>query len=490
MWLLKVYSFMNHTNIFLFLLLFLFAGCNEKKVDKARNYFEAGKRYEELQQLDSAAVSYRQAADLLNETEDYELKGEICNRLGDVYLNVDLYSEACQTFREAMKCTSRLTDKTAFSKSLRGIGKSFAFRYLPDSAVVYCLKAFDLMDSVCDPHETLLIVNNLSKMCQILGQYDKALHYNTIALQLPQDSIDLCRNWLIRAKILLDCQQCDSARYYYEIGCRSKDIFTQAACYYGLYAVSSLLQQPDSAKYLKFYVLLNDSIDRASQSLQVKSSSETYRNHQISLKHKRKITGISLVFAGCLVIFIFLSKWYKKNLEKQKIEDQEKARHISQLYKELNTLRQKHEFGDNFREADAADSQNFGKWEETYTNAIKNITDEATCCKELFLKSNDYLLMKEIVGRSPFTCTIEERNRIFKSIAKSYEPFIQYLAAFTKIALEDSYLCCLSLSGLTLQESAKLRGVSYDAVRSQKTRIKKKFSKSFLGCDIFTIIFR
>ncbi len=481
---------MKCKNKLVFLFVCALIGCNGNKVKESQRYFEIGKKQEELHRLDSATLCYRKAIDLLPDNKkNYELKGEICNRLGSVLLETDLYPEAYEVYKTACEYNIYCKDKTNLSVSLRGIGKSFAFQDKPDSAVNYFLKALELSPSIKDSTELLLINNNLSMVYKTLSQYEKALYYNNIAMLLSKDSATLYRNCFIRGDIFMECEQYDSAYYYYELGSHSSILQTQTASCWRLYEFCSKFHLSDSSKYLKLFISLNDSIDRSSQTVQIQSTNEKYLKNKAENKYRRIIGYILCGLAIPLVFLGLLNYRHKRKLKMQEEKNQKNKERILRLYEEITELKQEL---DSLKERGRSLSENVEKsrrLEEIQNNLIENIQSMAVDCTGRFKKSDDYKEIRKQLNENKFAVTEQEKQKIFKKVTAVYEPFIFALSTFTEMVKEDAYLCCLTLSGFTTKESSLFRGVSWEAIRSQKSRIKRRICTTFLSEKLFMFIF-
>lgn len=482
---------MKHTKIsILFLLCILVVGCADNKLKESQNYFEVGKVQEEKQLLDSAAISYRKAIEALDKTDNTEQRGVIYNQLGNLFLHANLYNKATDVFKEAIKNNSVLTDKTYLSVSLRGKGKSFLFLDKPDSALHYFIKAFELSNQIEDIKEILLINNNLSTVYYVLQQYDKAYFYNQQALSLSKDSSDLFREWLSKADILMEFQQYDSAWYYYTLASQSPSVYTKAGCYWAISELTRILQLPDSSKYLKLFTLINDSIERLDQRVQVHFVDSHYLETR-KLIEEKKISVTHQIFIIILFVLVasFLTIHYTKKLKKEKHKFEEEQKKVLLLHEEMlaiqSELDSKIENENNLAER----TIKCERIEEIRKDLIESIKKTAENCAKNLFKQNHYREIKRKLRENPLLLTNDDRKQLYDIITKTYQPFILNLVTFLGMAEEDCYLCCLALSKFTTKESSYLKKASWDAVRAQKSRIKKKNSEMLHSLELFEFVF-
>lgn len=485
---------MSHTlKLVSLLLLYIFTGCNND-VERSLTLYEQGKSLQDSQCLDSAVVCYRKAIELLQNSNENELLGNIYNQLGDLFLQTDMYEKAYEAYSKAKEYNSKLKDKTNLSKSYRGMGKSYAFRYVPDTALTFFMNAFELSDLIKDTSEILLINNNLSIAYFGLGQYEKALYHNNIALNLSTGSVDLCRGWFAKADILAKYQQYDSAWYYYELGAHSNNIYTKAACYSALSELSQILQLPDSNKYLKLFVVLKDSIERRDQSAQVEAVDHKFLINKTEKSYRYKLILMFVFLLLCVIISIHLIHRHKKRLSSERekrIEDIQKNENIiSQLHEEMLVLQQEVDAVKDYEKNISENARKLELLKEAEKNVVKNIMNMAVSCSDAFSKSDECKQIRAKLQKTTPKLDKKERDYIYRVVMERFDPLIQYLSTSMNMNLDDCFLCCLSLAKFTAKESAALRCVSWNAIRSQKSRIKMKFIETFHTLEIYEFIFK
>ncbi|WP_368126114.1 tetratricopeptide repeat protein, partial [Bacteroides nordii] len=194
------------------LLITLFA-CHTNK-ESAIELFEYGRIMEERMQPDSAVVMYQRAIKQSMASKDTKLIGLIYNQLGDLYLSHYLFNKSLLSYQSGLKYNQLFLDKINASKSLRGIGKSYTYRSMPDSGLIYLSQALQLSESINDKEEVVRIHNNISNAYFELEQFDEALKHNIQALNMTKDSTSKYINSFARADIMYQLQKYDSAQYY------------------------------------------------------------------------------------------------------------------------------------------------------------------------------------------------------------------------------------------------------------------------------------
>lgn len=120
----------------------------------------------------------------------------------------------CKCIQKAFEYNSISNEKSKASYSLRGIGKSFAYRYHSDSALYYYLSAYKLIPQIKDSNEIANIYNNLANTYSRLNNYDSALNCIKKAILFNKDTAKIYNHYLTKAGILIANHQYDSATIY------------------------------------------------------------------------------------------------------------------------------------------------------------------------------------------------------------------------------------------------------------------------------------
>lgn len=467
--------------IILVLSILLFTACHTD-LPQAEKLFEKGKTLESEGYIDSAVMVYHHAIDLLDHTNENKLKGEIHNQLGNLFTNNSLYQNAFDAFQEGLKYNIQLEDLTNASKSLRGMGKSYAFRLVPDSAIKYVLKAYQLIPRIKDNEEISSIHNNLSGMYVDLKDYDKALQHNALSSSITQDSANIYRNYYIKGEIFNIQEKYDSAWVYYTAAAQSDNIYTKAGCYLELSRLAKKTQHPKYAEYMEAYHDLNDSIARLEQTSAITIAEQNHLKNAIS-KEKTKLSNWIFAILGMSLLLIGYHQYkirraIKKNNAMDKIlQDNEII--INRLQRQMSDINNELIQSKAQQETEQKQTEIYERLKKMQETVISNIKLTGEECTKNFLKSKTYKEMKSKLKEQKFVLPQSEQDKYQAAVIKEFSPYIQYLSTFAKMSHEDYYLCCLALSGFSTKECAFCRGVTNEAIRSQKIRIKEKFMKSF-----------
>ncbi|RGN49938.1 MULTISPECIES: lipopolysaccharide assembly protein LapB [unclassified Bacteroides] len=437
--------------VWLLLSIFFILSCSGNKSQQATLLYEQGKEQEERGAVDSAVVTYNAAINLLKQTDDKPLLGEIYNRIGDLYLDNDLEPNAFQAFQTALKYNSLLTEKSKASYSLRGMGKSYIYRLMPDSALHFHLLANQLIPQIKDTDEIANIHNNLSNAYLELKNYDTALAHITKALFFCKDSNNIYSSYSTKASIFIAMHQYDSALIYLKKGIYSSNIYTQAACYLQLSRLSKMIGDPNYTAYLENFNYLNDSIDRQNQNTSIANAEQNLiKKHTAQEKRLLIICIIGILIISSLGYYLVLH-YNKKKINRTNKQLQESKITIQEIQSQLQAI-------------------------------LANIKETGETCTKEFIKSKEYPVIKDR-AKTDFVLSYKEQEQYCTLLLKHFDPYIRCLANVMSMSKESYYLCCLFLIGFNTKECANFRGISTKGLRTQKGRIFKKIKELF-GTEI------
>lgn len=478
---------------FLICLLFVLLSCQSHKQETlARLSFAKAEQYARQQNADSAIIFYQDAIDRFPYFSNDSLKGHIYNRLGRFYTNNSLYQDAQRLFRAAWSFNQKLEDKTLASRSLRGIGKNFAFLSQSDSALAYMQKALSLADEIQDKEETSSLHNNLSGIYIDLHDYDKALYHNHISTQTSNDSNNIYRNYLIKAKIYRMKGQTDSALTYFHRALQSQDLYTQTATYMALARLAKEQNWSNYNEWLEQYYQLKDSINHSESPVRITATSKELEKINIHHAGEKRLYWITILFLALLPLGVYLLiKLQRARLRTSEMDKQ--LRHssatIEQLHEQLTALQAQLEQAQRQQETQQEQQAIHDRLHTMQQTITENLIQTGKSCLNKFRKSTTYENLRKQLNEQNGILSLEKQARFQQLVLKDFKFFVQYLQTFTPLSQEDNYLCCLSLAGFNTKECACCRGVSSEAIRSQKNRIKEKLGKSLGQDQLFKHLF-
>ena len=98
------------------------------------------------------------------------------------------------------------------------------------------------------------------------------------------------------------------------------------------------------------------------------------------------------------------------------------------------------------------------------------IDKKGDVCALSFMRTKAYKNMKSMIEvKSESVLSIDERQMVSQSIHKAFNEYIDALKKHTKLTQDEAVKC-----GLNTKECAVCKGVSLNAIRTQKSRVKSK----------------
>ncbi len=464
----------------------LIGACNSN-LQQANDFLEEGITFENAGKVDTALTCYNRAIELFEQTGNKEQIGETYNRIGSLFLNNELYHDACEVFQHGLKYNLTLKDKSKASYSLRGIAKSYAYQQMPEQALNYHLKTLPLISQIKDTDEIINIYNNLANTYFFLGQDEKATYYNTLTLQLAKDSATIYRCYSIKAGILAANHEYDSAKVYLEKGTFSNNLYTKTSCYLQLSELAKQTGDSNYTNYLEKSSILKDSIERLNKSSDIANADKQFLRKDTTQKiqHLFKI-GIPTIV---LLIIIGLSFFFLQR-KRHRYKILAEKHHAQTLKEELQQMKEKLSEA---QEQQVSEEELAHKKQaiQDQSNAIlKEIKKIGITCRTKFIKSENYAIIQKKILNEDLSFSSTESKKYRNSILKDFNPYIIRLNLHASLPQEDSYLCCLLLLGFSTQVCAALRSVSNNAIRTQKHRLREKINKTFLSDTSFDKLYR
>lgn len=294
-----------------YLLAFCLAPCFHSCLHQTRHLndlFEQACRMEQMGNVDSATVSFMQVAE---NSSSPILRSKSYNKIGDIQLLNSHYADAYANFQKAWHLDSALEDKSLATYSLRGMGKSFAYRELPDSALLFFQKAFSFIEEVEDSSEIANIYNNLANVHESLQNYGEALRFLDLALDSSRDSTHIYRCFSTKGSIFLQLHQYDSAYSYLCKGSESQNLYTKTGCYIQLSEWARLTNDASYTHYLELTTRYRDSLavlDRGGDIAHMEKDRFLSQNAQIRHRYKTFIRLGILILSGCGIILTLALK--------------------------------------------------------------------------------------------------------------------------------------------------------------------------------------
>ncbi len=437
---------------------------------EAQRLFDYGVELECRNVPDSAVYAYRKAIDLLGDGNTSELTIDLHLRLGNLLRTHHLYGRALQEHRMALKAGKRIDCPIGVAKAMREVGKDFLYQESPDSALVYICGALALAEQEADSIELMAAHNNLSVVYNELNSMDKAIEHAYQSIRLSTDSVFIYSNYSAIGQMFLQAGQYDSAYYYSLRGSVSSNLYTRANSYKQLCEAARLLG--DDQAYERYAVLLdlaNDSINKMNRTEVMGETEYRHDLEQVLITEKSRYFRWMAVLIAITMVMVRV--YYER-----------KKRRELALKAEVNDLRQEIESREEqtckvAEEEQLEQNQLSLKVSHEREKLHRLIEMKGDVCARSFMRTKAYKnALLWVDAKSDSVLNVEEQRMVAGFIYKAFAEYIEALRSHLGLTQDEALLCCLVKCGFSTKECAVCKGVSANAIRTQKSRIKSKFS--------------
>lgn len=514
---------------------------------KAQAWFYKGAVCRDLSRLEDATACYVKAKDLVESVDDPLFASLICQTLGRVYREQHIYDKAFELFREAVSYVTQVSRRDDWSHAYSELGRTFAECKQLDSARYYFECSLENGVLIDDLKVQSMAIGELGVVCQVEGDYEKALEYAKKELVLnlllgndrniPQSKYGL-------GGVYYYMNELDSAKKYFQESLYSFRIDTKCEAYKILYIISRRQGKYEEAiDYIEQYRHYNDSINdidrtRVIAEVQVKYDNEKLENEKKTLLLEKERLQRSILWGGIITIVLIgliafgyqRKLWLKeRNLRKSEEEIQEylsnlhdneemilkKQALIQSLSRDLEdkenlegVVNEQIEQIDRLRsdtESLKSKNQEYQRKIDEYVQLAEQNKDrviklEKLSNQNLLLKARESFLINYINSHVDFFKKLRENPcqsldwlLLFESLDVLHNSFYSRLRKeFPSLKEMDLQVCCLIKAGLTTSQIADVFCISSPSVTKKKSRIRERINQSkegFLDAKITLDVF-
>lgn len=514
---------------------------------KAQAWFYKGAVCRDLSRLEEATACYVRARDLMGSFDDPLFASLICQTLGRVYREQHMYDKAFELFREAVSYVTQVPRRDDWSHAYSELGRTFAECEQLDSARYYFECSLENGVLIDDLKVQSMAIGELGVVCQVEGDYEKALEYTKKELVLnlllgndrniPQSKYGL-------GGVYYYMNELDSAKKYFQESLYSFRIDTKCEAYKILYIISRRQGKYEEAiDYIEQYRHYNDSINdidrtRVIAEVQVKYDNEKLENEKKTLLLEKERLQRSILWGGIITIVLIgliafgyqRKLWLKeRGLRKSEEEIQEylsnlhdneemilkKQALIQSLSRDLEdkenlegVVNEQIEQIDRLRsdtESLKSKNQEYQRKIDEYVQLAEQNKDrviklEKLSNQNLLLKARESFLINYINSHVDFFKKLRENPcqsldwlLLFESLDVLHNSFYSRLRKeFPSLKEMDLQVCCLIKAGLTTSQIADVFCISSPSVTKKKSRIRERINQSkegFLDAKITLDVF-
>ncbi len=453
-------------------------------------YFYAGRVCKEQGDAPQALSYFYKALDTLKEAPLSSFNGLICSQIGYICSYQCVYDEAISMFRQAYQVSFLNEDSVSMVYDLRDIASVYKNINMPDSALIYYQKAYDMAYALRNQSMLYMIKGQLASLYKQIKKYDLAKNNLQEALNYA-DKADESAIYSIASDLYRQTGNKDSAIYYYNEILDCGTIYAKADAYWHLAKYTLEENRPWMAmEYLEHYIESIDSVWGLTDAETVRKMQSLYNytlreneNNQLKVENARKriyLTGSMLIILFIVFCFFFYYMYSKTKqlklrmqlVELKQIEEEsyQKSRSFVEANKkELKMLEQQ------FRIIGQNETLMQAKLYYTGRKAELEIKMRENRWKQL-LDTDIYQYFERLCNtEASFQILSKEWDSLQGAVNEAYPGFTGTLLRIHKLSKHELRVCLLIKIGILPKDIAKLTNHSKESITSVRRRLYEKF---------------
>lgn len=445
-------------------------GDTEKSLKAAKAHYYWGATYRDMGRTSFAVEEYLNAIRLMPEKNEF--LAMIYDNLAECYEEDDLDDVAMETYRKAYEILKGSKDQIY---PLRGIGRVFSLQNEKDSALYYYQQALDCALDVQDSALQEALYYDIALFYNEDKNYIQANEYvsQAIARLGKNRSVVL----LLKARIMLNMNQLDSADYYFSKTLEQLDIYGKTVCYNGMYELAKRKEDwKTAAENLESYVALYDSIQVIADNEELARIMDNYQleehKRKLSEHAKMMIMSIIILFVVFIIVCVFIFLW----------NDRKRKQYYIVLQHELT---QKRVDGMLLKEEETSGIDK----KEVDKKLFELREEQLQLCISVFKTTDCYSKFEALMNATPkqLLSMHDWRPEVNAAINKIFVDVMMNLKECCKeLTNDDVFYCVLTLLHCPKSVIMELMGATSDALKTRKNRIKNKMNPELFE-NVFSV---
>ena len=466
----------------------------ETKGDKTllpEAYYYAGNIYRDLNDAPRALEYYQKALDKTDK-KNIKKKSSICNHIGRLFLNQNLYDNSIDMFLISYKYDNELHDTINIIYSLRDLAYTYNKAGKKSKSIDCYQKAYKLSRDINNKQMGMMVLAQMASFYIEQGDYSEAKKCLKPSLD-TLDSINISPNYAMALKICMNTQQYDSAHFYAKELLRVGTIYARQTASRCLTELALQEKNYNSvAKYLKLFNEYTDSVKTITATESVNRMNSLYNynlreKENLILKAENANKKVALTITICTVftLSIILITYIYRNRQKQKLQIERFGRLRKELYEQSTEFIRKNKEKIEFLEQELKNVSNenhqlIEKLEEQRADLIlanetairkqtRNETAKARIvATDIFKTIQDYIKKEKVVNGKEWKELDEVMNR-------EIPDFKTNLYSYYNISPHEYHICMLIRLEFSPTDMAMLLGCTTSAVSKARKRLQEKF---------------
>lgn len=467
-----------------------YSTCNDS-VTKARTYLVAAQVYKELNQYETALKYIHNAATTAKGITDNWLKCHIYYLWGRLLKESSDIDDSTEKFEISLFFAKELKDTSLIINRMNEIG----YNYLASKKYITSIEKFNeaIELAASSGHKISLasLYGNKSLAFHLINSNEEALKNISQAILYNKylHGNDSLSNLNFKGRLLLLCNQIDSAQYYIERGKDTSSIYGMNAYYSCMSTLKEKQKDFKSAlEYEKLHSKCLQQIAFDIESNNIAELNKQYNSAQIEAENKQlKINNqqksIFALSASIITIIVALTAYeytlYHRRKARLALQEQLNSfnNNIKQMQQHENQI--------------MADRLKMHEEAMTLTHNLDDKTRELEAARKLISDMKKHLLQNnaavkkiyDILHASSNTKKYEkpaplnesEIDELITAINNCYDNFAEKLRTrFSGLSPSDVYICCLIKLGIDNPGLCAILDISDNTLRKRKYRIKKE----------------
>lgn len=434
-------------------------GDRKKSLYAAKAHYYWGATYRDMGYTSFAVEEYLTAIRLMPVKDEF--LAMIYDNLAECYEEEDLSNVAEEAYRSAYRI---LKGESGQIYPLRGIARVFLLQNEKDSALYYYQEALDCALAVQDSDLIGALYHDFAMVYNEKKEYIQADKYASKVIAIvSQDK--LVNAYLLKAKIMLNLNELDSASYFFNKDMNELDIYGKVACYDGMYQIAKKKGEWKTAvENMDAYRVLYDSIQIMSDNEELIKLMDKHQleEHKRKLSEHNKILLASLIIAffSLMVMCVFYFMW----------NDRKRKKHYIALQHELT---QKRVDAMLLKEEEISESN-----KEHIDKKRSELTEEQIQLCISVLKTTDCYDQLEALEKATHKQLLTMRGlrkEMRSAISSAFvDVMVNLKERYPTLTGDDVFYCVLSLLCCSKFVVMELMDATSDALKTRKSRIKNK----------------